>query len=50
MADNTINMPSGMGGLTRYFEEVQSRIQLKPMHVVIIIALFIAIELGTKFL
>jgi preprotein translocase subunit Sec61beta len=47
MAD-TISMPSGMGGLTRYFDEYQSKIQLKPVHVVIMIALFIAFEVGIK--
>ena len=47
MADQ-ISMPSGMGGLTRYFDEFQSKIQLKPSHVVILIVLFIAIELGLK--
>ncbi len=49
MAD-TISMPSGMGGLTRYFEDVQSKIQLKPSYIIVMIAVFIAIELGLKFL
>jgi len=44
MANETISMPSGMGGLTRYFEEFQSKIQLKPSHIIFIIALFIAFE------
>jgi len=43
-----ISMPSGMGGLTRYFDEFQSKIQLKPAHVVAIIVLFIAFEAGIK--
>lgn len=47
MADQ-ISMPSGMGGLTRYFDEFQSKIQLKPSHIVIIIVLFIAFEVGIK--
>lgn len=50
MADNAISMPSGMGGLTRYFDEFQSRVQLKPVHIVIMIVLFIAIEIGAKYL
>jgi len=50
MADNVISMPSGMGGLTRYFDEFQSKIQLKPSYVVIMIVLFIAFELILKVL
>ncbi|MBU2523051.1 MAG: preprotein translocase subunit Sec61beta [Nanoarchaeota archaeon] len=49
MADQ-ISMPSGMGGLTRYFDEFQSKIQLKPSHVIIIIVLFIAFEVGIKMM
>jgi preprotein translocase subunit Sec61beta len=33
---NKINMPSGMGGLTRYFDDYSSNIELKPGHVVIL--------------
>ena len=47
MADQ-ISMPSGMGGLTRYFDEFQSKIQLKPVHVVILIVAFIAFEVIIK--
>lgn len=49
MADQ-ISMPSGMGGLTRYFDEFQSKIQLKPVHVIILIVLFIAFEVGIKMM
>jgi len=45
-----ISMPSGMGGLTRYFEEFQSKVQLKPVHVVVLIALFVAFEVIIKIL
>ncbi|MFC1686190.1 preprotein translocase subunit Sec61beta [Nanoarchaeota archaeon] len=41
-------MPSGMGGLTRYFEEYQSRIQIKPGYVVLFVALLIAFEIGIR--
>ncbi|MFC1753514.1 preprotein translocase subunit Sec61beta [Thermoproteota archaeon] len=34
--DNKISMPSGIGGLTRYFDEYRSKITIKPGHVVII--------------
>ena len=29
-------MPSGMGGLVRYFDEYQSKIKFKPGHVIIL--------------
>lgn len=29
-------MPSGMGGLVRYFDDYKSKIQFKPGHVIII--------------
>jgi preprotein translocase subunit Sec61beta len=34
MADSGVNIPSGMGGLTRFKEEYQSKFNLKPTHVV----------------
>ena len=36
MANNKIQMPSGMGGLVRYFDEYKSKVTLKPGHVVIL--------------
>jgi len=36
MADNKIRMPSGMGGLVRYFDEFKSKISFKPGHVIIL--------------
>jgi preprotein translocase subunit Sec61beta len=35
-SDGKINMPSGMGGLTRYFDDYKSNIELKPGHVIIL--------------
>ncbi|MBI2667078.1 preprotein translocase subunit Sec61beta [Candidatus Woesearchaeota archaeon] len=43
--DNRIRMPSGQGGLTRYFEDTHSRFQLSP-GVVVILALAIIIALA----
>ena len=43
-----ISMPSGMGGLTRYFDEFQSKLQIKPAYVVLMILLFIAFEIGLR--
>jgi preprotein translocase subunit Sec61beta len=34
MADGGVNIPSGIGGLTRFKEEYQSKFNLKPTHVV----------------
>ena len=34
--DNKISMPSGSGGLTRYFDEYKSKITIQPGHVVVI--------------
>jgi preprotein translocase subunit Sec61beta len=45
MADEGIRMPSGMGGLMRYFDEYSSKIQIKPLHVVFLIVLFIVFEM-----
>ena len=47
--DNKISMPSGMGGLTRYFEEYHSKFTLKPGHVVILCVAVIVIMLFLHF-
>jgi preprotein translocase subunit Sec61beta len=36
MAKERMNIPSGMGGLTRYFDDYSSNIELKPGHVIIL--------------
>lgn len=50
MADQGISMPSGMGGLTRYFDEEQSKVQIKPAHVIAMVVLLIALEIGLRLL
>ena len=40
MADEKIRMPSGIGGLVRYFDEVKSKINISPG---VVIALCIAV-------
>ena len=45
MADEKVNLPSGMGGLVRYFDEAKSKIELSPYHVLAAIALIIVIEI-----
>ena len=34
--DNKIRMPSGQGGLTRYFDEYKSKIEISPGAVIVI--------------
>ena len=36
-------MPSGMGGLVRYFDEYKSKIKFKPGHIIILCAVVILI-------
>ena len=43
MADK-IQMPSSQGGLVRYFDEYKSKIEISPIHVVIMIIVVIIIE------
>ncbi|VVB82772.1 Sec61beta family protein [uncultured archaeon] len=52
MADSGVNVPSGMGGLTRFNEEYKSKFNLKPTHVigfVILIVVFrVALQIFVK--
>ena len=43
MAQDKISMPSGMGGLVRYFDEYKSKIKFKPGHIVILSIIVIII-------
>jgi len=36
-------MPSGMGGLVRYFDEYKSKIEFKPGHIIILAVVIIII-------
>jgi preprotein translocase subunit Sec61beta len=38
-----MQMPSGMGGLTRYFEDYKSKITFKPGHIIILVVIVIII-------
>ena len=42
MANTSLSMPSGMGGLMRYNEEYKSKFQLKPSHVIIFVVAILA--------
>ena len=41
--DNKINMPSGIGGLVRYFDEYKSKIEFKPGFIIIMVIIVILI-------
>lgn len=43
MAQDRISMPSGMGGLVRYFDEYKSKIKFKPGHIIVLCIVVIAI-------
>ncbi len=49
MAQQKINMPSGAGGLVRYFDEYNSKIKIKAGHIIImcIVVIIIMIFLYT---
>lgn len=46
MANESISMPAGFGGLTRFTEEYTSKIMLKPTHIVLFIILILVFRLG----
>ncbi|MBT3303835.1 preprotein translocase subunit Sec61beta [Candidatus Woesearchaeota archaeon] len=41
MSQDKMSMPSGMGGLVRYFDEYKSKIEFKPGHIVILTIIII---------
>lgn len=43
MSKDQIRMPSGMGGLVRYFDEYKSKIEFKPGHIVLLCIIVIII-------
>jgi preprotein translocase subunit Sec61beta len=43
--DDRINLPSAQAGLTRYFEESQSKIRFKPQHIIFLALIIILIEI-----
>jgi len=43
MARNKVSMPSGMGGLVRYFDEYKSKIEFKPGHIIVLCIIVIII-------
>ena len=45
MADQRVNLPSGIGGLVRYFDDYKSKIEFKPEHLLAAIVLVIVAEI-----
>lgn len=45
MAQDRITMPSGMGGLVRYFDEYKSKIKFKPGHIIVLCVVVIVVML-----
>ena len=43
MAQDKISMPSGIGGLVRYFDEYNSKIKFKPGHIIVLCIFVIVI-------
>ena len=49
MADESVNLPSGYGGLVRFKEEYASLFNLKPMHVIFFLILLVAFRVVLGF-
>ena len=45
MVDEKIQLPSGMGGLVRYFDDYKSKIEFKPEIVIVAIIVVIIAEI-----
>ena len=43
MARDKVSMPSGIGGLVRYFDDYKSKIQMQPGHIIVLIGLIMLI-------
>ena len=41
--DDKMQMPSSGAGITRYFDDYKSKLQLKPAHVLVLAAIIIAV-------
>ena len=49
MAQEQIKMPSGIGGLVRYFDDYKSKIEIKAMYFVIFVILVIIFYIYLTF-
>jgi preprotein translocase subunit Sec61beta len=44
MAEDRISMPSGIGGLVRYFDDIKSKVTMSPEFVLVLIVAVMIIE------
>jgi len=47
---NQVNLPSGFGGLTRFSEEYESRLNLSPFQIVLFVLLIIGFRVILEFI
>jgi preprotein translocase subunit Sec61beta len=45
MAQDKVSMPSTTAGITRYFDDYKSKIEIKPGHVIIMIVVVVILEI-----
>ncbi|MBD3361921.1 preprotein translocase subunit Sec61beta [Candidatus Woesearchaeota archaeon] len=45
MAKDKVNMPASTAGLTRYFDDVKSKLEFKPGHVIIMAIIIMLITI-----
>ena len=45
MAQDKIQLPAGMGGLVRYFDDYKSKIEFRPHWIIALIVVVIIIEI-----
>lgn len=45
MAQDKITMPTSTAGITRYFDDYKSKIEIKPGHVIILIVIVLILEI-----
>lgn len=45
MAETSVNIPSGFGGLMRFNEDYESIFSLKPSHVIIFVVLIVVFRI-----
>jgi preprotein translocase subunit Sec61beta len=50
MAQEGISLPAGFGGLTRFKEEYESKINLKPSHIILFVILIVIFRFSLEFL
>ena len=50
MADSSVNLPGGYGGLTRFSEEYDSKFSLKPSHVIVFVVLIVLFRISLGFI